>query len=750
MYHLAAVFYILLSTVLACSPNNTGAKKPSLAISGIDYGKVFLNQAATTRIELTNNGELPLEKFSIEFLTSEVNFENTSSSGTGRFPGDSGDCGTSLAAKYSCLIALQLAPQSLLGPVTQTVRLSFVSGGISHTKNITLSAEVIDHAKLVVHNVIFNKVAINTKKVEVLTLENPSAEHDITNFQLSIPSGIFSILNPANCTTIAAKKTCKLNIEMAPIIAGVETVQGDIRYNIGSVSSKNDQIDITGEGFDDSPLTAHGDDQYVNVKKNKTYLVEIMIKHDVNGLAGANTLDVDSKLPTGFSKHASTTCMSTGNLTYGQQCKLVLESSAVTTSHAKKTFQGKIKYSVGGVVKKLQYSFSRTVAMTAPPVPKVLNPSLSILGEVFGHHTVNEGDSFSFTVKLINNSLNNITIKDFNPQGSTWNTFLSWDQSSSFCKKNTILSSSATCKFKMTISPDPLKAVNLIQPMTLTYRENSKPTDDTIVFNISGDWNILSKGQLVSGQLSPPLVIIATGNTNDRWSQYVFRPEKKNVLALMYPQDMFNALNNPAMIENLPSSGLQNMPWTFKSNNVMKFKLKDVVADRIYENGKPFIKMYHGSKGTAVLNLFKGGAANIEFDKARNQALGAGFYMTASYNEARDYACWNISKGQEAFVLVVGVEERDEIMGEDKARSTPLFSTTDGDPLDKTIYFARNRSSNNYYNQFVFFSNVKPYLKIFEIIKLPNYYNRFDTEVTDGNGRLPIQGIPGIKNTCTW
>jgi hypothetical protein len=165
---------------------------------------------------------------------------------------------------------------------------------------------------------------------------------------------------------------------------------------------------------------------------------------------------------------------------------------------------------------------------------------------------------------------------------------------------------------------------------------------------------------------------------------------------------------------------------TSKDNDDTLFKLKDIVVERIIDSdGTKYVKLYHGTI-SKFQNIFADGAINIAYDKAKAIALGQGFYLTASFNEAKRYACDAEPKNNnsQAIILVVGIAENDIIQGVWHRKD---ISDDIGDPLKNDSYFARNPILAN---QFAFFSNIKPYLKLFEIIVLPHefYYSPKDSE----------------------
>lgn len=217
-----------------------------------------------------------------------------------------------------------------------------------------------------------------------------------------------------------------------------------------------------------------------------------------------------------------------------------------------------------------------------------------------------------------------------------------------------------------------------------------------------------------------PTIKTAQDSIDDPYYPYVKRP-------LLSPSD--------EAIKNRSAQKVYHMPWTLlppeKSEAPDNIKLKDIIIDRIKDQktGKNYIKLYHGTTSD-LENIFKDGAKAIKFSVAEGTYLGMGFYLAANINEAKDYACVrlalrkNISPDIKGMLLVVGIPEDEDIQGKvvnpNDIRARYSDNKT-GESLDKNIFYLRNRVR---YNQFVFFNNIAPHLKIFEIIKLPQGFGK--------------------------
>ena len=166
--------------------------------------------------------------------------------------------------------------------------------------------------------------------------------------------------------------------------------------------------------------------------------------------------------------------------------------------------------------------------------------------------------------------------------------------------------------------------------------------------------------------------------------------------------------------------------------------------------------MYHGTTSDLV-PVFKEGAKAVKFNAAERTALGMGFYLAANMNEAKDYACTRLKMRLannptiKALLLVIGVLEDDKIQGKfvDPSSKGPRNSDDKtGAPLDSSNYFVRN---SNLYNQFVFFNNSAPYLKIFDIVELPKGFGKaFNLQDKDGLPMTSTQPDTDAKLKCPY
>ena len=234
-----------------------------------------------------------------------------------------------------------------------------------------------------------------------------------------------------------------------------------------------------------------------------------------------------------------------------------------------------------------------------------------------------------------------------------------------------------------------------------------------------------------------PLVSVAQNQPSDPWYSYNKRP----LLESQQAKDTYG----PDLLANIAKRTKEagsHVPWTIMPPDTQAplFKLKDIVVDRIKDpiTGKNYVKLYHATTSD-LLDIFKPGAKAIKFNVAALTGLGMGFYLAANPNEAKFYGCERLGTRKasdsnlKTLLLVVGVLEDDLIQGKWAPPDTKHSDDQTGESYDKNVFFARNEER---HNQFVFFKNVSPYLKIFEIITLPDGFGKAP-ERQDGDG-LPV------------
>lgn len=388
---------------------------------------------------------------------------------------------------------------------------------------------------------------------------------------------------------------------------------------------------------------------------------------------------------------------------------------------------------------------------------------LGVSGNDFGAKVIKPSEKLDLNIEVVNNGVGPITISTISEAGKKTNIkdfFLSLDEPSSTCFNKQILASHGSCNFILNIRPDSQEKI-FNKRLVIRYLDETKNNKEQ-EFILNGNLKVELNTALfgadigasddtknnetntdtktpdapVSAKESPPVVTYALASDQDPWFPYLFRPSlneanQKN----LYPEEVLKKI--PA----LTRTKALHVPWTFSAQPEGPKelqKLVDLVPDRIIdpETGKRYIKLFHGTTDD-IIDVFKPGEKAIRFDVALTTALGQGFYLAADPNEAKAYACTRLKErvgknpGLKGMMLVVGVLENDQIKGKFSPKAN-LSDDKTGEPLDSEIYFKRNSRLNN---QFVFFSNTRPYLKMFEIVVLPKGFGR-------SNGIDDFDGLP--------
>jgi hypothetical protein len=376
-----------------------------------------------------------------------------------------------------------------------------------------------------------------------------------------------------------------------------------------------------------------------------------------------------------------------------------------------------IEYDIGTGADKehriTQFNVS-AVATTAPG-------ALEITGYDFGSRTLIDGDTTVVRLNLDNPSAakqgKNIADLKLSPESKTWDAELSVDKKST-CIVNPDLAAGMGCYYDIQIAPHNSDAK---YARKLVLALDNKKTE--IKFDINGNITVLPVGTVLEQTVFPE-VIKAESKLSDPYFPYIKRPTVANA-TMSYSADI---------LKRIPQDTRQHggrpsyfVPWTFynawrdfRGNLGDKTELGMIVPDRVKDKtgkdykdpitGKNYIKLYHGSAAKYKSAFLKDG---IAFNKGVRNAYGQGFYLTADINEAKRYACDAASlAGGSAIVLVVGVEDRHEIVGRKSGTYQSNIST--GEPYDKSIYFGVGHD-----NQFVFFSNALKYMKFFTLVDLP-------------------------------
>jgi hypothetical protein len=236
-------------------------------------------------------------------------------------------------------------------------------------------------------------------------------------------------------------------------------------------------------------------------------------------------------------------------------------------------------------------------------------------------------------------------------------------------------------------------------------------------------------------------IIFATNDKADPWFWYSLRPTETE------------AANNPLYSKESLAKNQEwkrfppkdHLPWSYLSPEEGDKKLQTLtktVPDRWVDpvSGKRYVALYHGTTSD-VMDIFKKGEKAVRFDVATNKVLGMGFYLAASLNEAKFYACARLKERKpqdpnlKAMIAVFGVEENDLIKG----KFSPAANLSDdvtGAPYDPEIFFKRN---SKLYNQFNFFNNTHPYLKLASLVILPEKFETSNLRLNSDNDGAPTR-----------
>ena len=379
-----------------------------------------------------------------------------------------------------------------------------------------------------------------------------------------------------------------------------------------------------------------------------------------------------------------------------------------------------VKYKIDG--KQQMAQFSVEVESNAP------EDTLKVLDNDFQQIQIVTGTDKIVQIRIVNPAVGamatNLELEPLNPL--KWSNELELDPNST-CVKNTNLAQGADCYYDLILRPA-LSNTNYRKQLVFKYKD-SKTQEIKLPFTLQGSVEVFPKGHILKPSADTPVFVKANPTLTDEFYSYNKRPLKTDAKANMSYSDY--------ILDRIPqdtwSGHAKHVPWSFKNawNTYQPTKLKDIVPDRITVDGKKYIKLYHGT--TADLkNIFMGGAKEIGFGVAGSVAGGAaafgkGFYLSADPNESKYYACQSLGKPgkylvtKNGLLLVIGIEDKDFIQGKRGASSN-----SDGTSTDNSIYFGTGQN-----NQFVFYDNIRPYLKILKVIELPPQFYKSRNLVED-------------------
>lgn len=746
-----------------------------------------------TFVGMVNVGSSKIEQLSLHNPSSFNNFINVSlklKSGSGFTLKNPGNCDT-IRPLDTCKVDIEFAPTASASlDETLTIAYQVLGKKLSESVQIKATANDIEHiSSNGTHNFGAKVTDFNQPGTIKLTLRRDAASFsdvsDITlgslmGTGLSVDSTTCSnpgmILNGTNDCDIVFKTTIPLKTTTA-INQNIE-----IKYKVGAVS-KQTTLTLNGSLLI-VPLRLHATSAHNFGTKavahaGSTLITIVVDNHSTSSIPIARNFKLTGKkggalalpLATG---PGQTTCTGATNLARGNTCQFVVRATpAVSINNFSKNLT--IKYKVGTEDISLPVTVQGNFNVLPPGF--VGSPGIDIIGfaghQNFGPVNVVAGNSFDVSLTLTNTSVadtaSTFQIERYDPAGTTimpWpGYFIQYSNTKSTCLTGGPIAAGANCTIVLEITPAAGFATNLGagRKFKVSYTDAGGNAHNQDV-DVTGTWNFVPAPVTPppapwAENINIPLIIDSTTAAHEYYS-YVKRPVKPSTgltaaLLNLFPQSAWNLIPTGTV------TNVNHMVFTFETTPQNQLvKLKDIVPDRIVDTatGKRYVLMYHGSTSDFITGIFDLGSSAIRFNAANITAFGQGFYLASNPNESKNYACDRRNGGGgggakpphiQPILLIIGVQEEDAIKGR---RSHTDLGTNQGDPTDPNIYFRRTTTS---HNQFVFYSNAKPYLRIFKIIKLAKNHgmaNGYD----DGDGTpdpTPAGMIDPNMNPayrCTW
>lgn len=752
----------------------------TLITQNLDFGKVAVGSRKTLQLRLKNP-------------SSFATFRNLSlqlGQGTQFSINNPSHC-TTIPPLSSCDLDIEFAPTSG-AMLSETAQISYEALGAKLSETISIDANVDAYLSTNGTNSFgaliteYNKPGTITLTLQrdpsnTLDVKNIVLATDLTGTPLQLDRAASTCLNPG--MTLTAANNCTLVFTTRAIIKATTAINQNIDLTF-QVGLTNKQFTLTLNGsLRIDPLNLHAGSNHnfgtayvvqggtmqawIRVENPLSSSIPQAISFSLTNKKGSNILNSKKGggLPITLAA-AQTTCTAATTLTRGQDCVFVLEMQpAVNINNFSKDLV--VNYKVGPDNLTIPVPINGNLHVVNLGTGSPGSNIIQVTGHAnFGPMNASQGSSFDVPVTVTNTSVSdivlNFVIDPYDPLSlsirSWFKYFMQISPVKSTCMTGGPLAAGATCTLVFEITPDPTKQTNLGggRRFRVSYVDGGNHKHSTDI-TLSGTWNFVAQGASAAWPENtlPPKAqdIISSVNLADPWYGYQKRPVKNVVLTpqqqtafpqtyglpqMLFPQWAWN--NIPAMTFHHDN----HMVWTFRSipdDSIVK--LKDIVPDRIIDpvTNKSYVMLYHGSTSDVLAHSFTNGSSSIAFDKAVNTAYGQGFYMASNANESKEYAC-SRQAGKPSHIhsilLIIGVQEDDAIKG---ARD-PINAAGDahGNPRNPTIFFQRTSTSNN---QFLFYSNIKPYLRIFKIIKLGSGHRK-SVGLDDGDG-TPLGPLPAWK-----
>lgn len=720
---------------------------PVLMTGNIDFGSIDVGNRTTKKLTLKNPSIN--EQFTSLTITLPVNSKFTIKAPA--------SCST-IEAAATCTLDVSTTPKAS-GYVSEIFEIDYDVMGTRKKVQILVSASptsVTDQIEVTQPQTVsvtpYNKPGLITLRVNQKNYNSPE---NIRIGKKELANSGFALDSASDCAgkTLNSwgSKTCNLVLRTLQPLTQTRNIKQDITltYNADNFSkTKRKYTFAIKMDLSINTLTSSNSNLgQLPFKQGETVLIPIIVNNPPSSsIAQAHSLQLFDKpgaaaSPVPYVVDPTSTCLakkSSSPLTAGQQCTFVLRATPASVGPFNRDF---IVTYVDGSNNVLQMPITATGNFEKIGVQNAGVTAIS--DSQFGPIVVNNGSYFDVTLTVTNTdkvvTLTALDLHRYDDSGTkliNWQPYFIQKHASSTCP-TAALKPNGSCTFVLRVTPDPKDPINLDRKFAIGYQKSSSLQAEIHDFPIKGTWNILfAGGQLLSQiNLTPPVVKDGTQLAHEYFSyeKRILVPLTKPYPA-QYPEWVWKLLTvfGNTYTFSPPSNLLKHVPWVFKSTPESAIvKLKDIVPDRIIDptTGKSYVKLYHGTT-SENLNIFNVGSGAIRFDVAEITALGDGFYLAGNANESKAYACQRYRQrkatnpnGFQAILLVVGVEENDVISGQltfselstSKAQAK-AGGPVAGDPLNPSVHFRRN--NNGMPNQFVFFSNVKPYLKIFEIIKL--------------------------------
>jgi hypothetical protein len=717
-----------------------------------------------------------------------------------------------LTPGHSCTFDLETnnltADKTLNVPAT----LRYISKGTNLTEAFAINGQInvnpLSSPNISGYNFGPLNIGFNDEAEIIMNLTNPAPSPGNTSFPLSniaptaIPPGLtYQATSTCNAAVLVPGNSCTLIFKTAKLTAShTITAQNiTIGYLANAINQHktfqlNGQINVSSIPV---PVFAGNNFGTVNIAAGNKVQVNLVVTNNTTFTLS----DFNSGHPA-WVVAPTTTCPTAGNilipvLAAAANCNLVLESAAGFNVSQVVNDTVRVSYKVGTI---LNHFVDVTLGGNIN-VP--VTHALTVAGGVgLPTFSIAKGDTFEVELTVTNSgsqTVKNFELKreDPNVAGATnalafgTGYYIKIDAVKTTCGTAN-LAAGANCKF--VLSFDPNAGTNFTRKLFVFYQNVAGTTTYDKDHTINVSWNFTTAIPAFSVCTNPgcqpwpenanaPTVVNVNAASPGDYFNYTYREAKKAPLVTTtYAQTWWDKLINRWFYGTFKTAFAEHIPWTFKPNDGINVKadgvverLIDIVPDRVTIGGRTYVKLYHGTSigGAAqtLLNLFKTGSNALAFNRASTIALGQGLYLAANSNESKEYGCMKSTdssvpagSGEKTMLLVVGVQAIPEIVGKQSsgyistglAANAGLAAPTDaGLSRSKDIYFKRNSdtlggNNSNMTNQFVFFEQVKPYLRILEIIVFDDHHYKGGIE--DGNNGLGYQNSdPGVPTTkCNY